>query len=419
MMLSNTEIIEKINTDEDSGVEFKTVEVRGCKIKSPERDDLSDEIAAFANQEGGIILFGVEDKTRQIVGVHDSGVKPLNDLVSEVCRDSIKPPVVDFFISNTQISDETGSQRTVAYLQIRKSLWLHKSSGGYYYRHGTSKRIMSTEHILRIAQSRSQARIVPFDEQLVPNTDPNTLQKSLYQKFIPEEPDNDIQWLAKRHLLLKENGNYRATVAGILMCSESPDDYLPNALIRAVCYNGEEKDANYQIDAKDCKGTLDNQIIDAFKFVKTYNKVSALKDVGRTDNPQYSMKAVFEALVNAVIHRDYSIRGSAIRLFIFSNRLELHSPGKLANTLTVDELPYNQVTRNELVARLLSESELENNMSGGAIARKRFLERRGEGVGIILRESEQLSGKKPVYEMIGEELKLTVFAANHYSSEPS
>ena len=89
-------------------------------------------------------------------------------------------------------------------------------------------------------------------------------------------------------------------------------------------------------------------------------------------------------MVNAVVHRDYSKTGSKIRLFMFTDRLELYSPGALANTLTVDDLRYNQATRNELLARLLSEITLDNSM-GAQVIRQHFLERRGEGVGIILK----------------------------------
>jgi predicted HTH transcriptional regulator len=122
------------------------------------------------------------------------------------------------------------------------------------------------------------------------------------------------------------------------------------------------------------------------------------------------MRAVFEAIVNAVVHRDYSKTGSKIRLFMFANRLELYSPGALANTLTVEDLPYNQATRNELLARLLSETTLDDDMEA-KVTRRHFLERRGEGVGIILNESSSLSGKTPLYELFGEELRLTIFAA--------
>ena len=106
-------------------------------------------------------------------------------------------------------------------------------------------------------------------------------------------------------------------------------------------------------------GPLDQQIVDAFKFVERYNQVSARKEIGRIERSQYSMRAVFEAVVNAVVHRDYSKAGSKIRLFMFTDRLELYSPGALANTLTVDDLRYNQATRNELLARLLSETTLD------------------------------------------------------------
>ncbi len=267
-----------------------------------------------------------------------------------------------------------------------------------------------------------------FDEQFVPNTHKDTLKEALYQRFITEgatkrEKIEDL--LLKRHLLVKEGQAYRASVAGLLMCHDRPDDYLYNSFIQAVFYNGVEKDANYQIDAKDFRGPLDQQIVDTFKFVERYNQVSARKDIGRVERSQYSMRAVFEAVVNAVVHRDYSKAGSKIRLFMFTDRLELYSPGALANTLTVDDLRYNQValnpdvigaTRNELLARLLSETTLNDDM-GAQVVRRHFLERRGEGVGIILNESERLSGKIPVYELFGEELRLTIFAAKSLQEE--
>jgi predicted HTH transcriptional regulator len=116
------------------------------------------------------------------------------------------------------------------------------------------------------------------------------LQESLYQRFIPDNNINEKLDLQKRNLLHQDGS---ATVAGVLMCSQNSDDYLYNSFIQAVCYNGVEKDANYQVDAQDFKGVLDQQIINAFEFVKQYNKVSATKEVGRTERPQYSMKAIF------------------------------------------------------------------------------------------------------------------------------
>ena len=86
------------------------------------------------------------------------------------------------------------------------------------------------------------------------------------------------------------------------------------------------------------------------RFVVRNRRVAASKRPGRVDVPQYSERAVFEAVVNAVVHRDYSIRGSRIRLFMFDDRLELYSPGGLCNSMTTEDLRTSQFTRNELIA---------------------------------------------------------------------
>ncbi len=402
MFDSLSELIEKIALGEDSTIEFKS------QLSS--RDSLADEITAFANAKGGVILMGVEDNG-DIVGMENSQLNEDEKTVIEVCRDSITPEV-NIFTEKLLIDD-----KNILKIEVPHSLFVHKSPNGYFMRQGSSKREMPPEQLARLMQSRSQARIINFDEQFVPNTDKDTLQRELYQRFIGATTgDDEVNLLCKRRLLVKDNDKYMASVAGVLMCSNRSDEYLHHSFVKAVYYTGTTRDANYQIDAKDFKGTLDVQIIDAFKFVEKYNKVSATKNIGRIDKPQYSMRAVFEALVNAVVHRDYSKHGSTIRLFMFADRLEIYSPGALANTLTIDSLPYNQVTRNELLARLLAEIALDDN-ANKLVNRRSFLEGRGEGVGIILKESEQLSGKKPVYEMYGEELCLTIFAAKSLQND--
>ena len=399
-----TELTEKIDLGEDSAIELKRA--------LPHRDDLADEIAAFANARGGVILIGVDDDGT-IVGLNRQELDAAEETVVQICRDSIDP-VVHIVTDKLRIDD-----KNLLKIEVPQSPFVHKSSDGYFIRQGSSKMEMSTEWLGQLLQNRSQVHRISFDEQFVPNTNKDTLKEPLYLRFITEgatEREQIENLLLKRRLLVKEGQEYRASVAGVLMCSDTPDDYLYNSFIQAVFYNGEEKDANYQIDAKDFKGPLDQQIVDAFKFVQRYNQVSARKEIGRIERAQYSMRAVFEAIVNAVVHRDYSKTGSKIRLFMFADRLELYSPGALANTLTVDDLPYNQATRNELLARLLSEITLDDDMSK-QVVRRHFLERRGEGVRIILDESKTLSGKVPVYELFGEELRLTIFAAKSLQAE--
>ncbi len=397
MFYSQTELIEKIILGEDSMIEFKR--------EMPHRDSMADEIAAFANAEGGMILIGIDDN-KEIIGIELQKLDHIEKTVVEICHDSIEP-AVRFDTQKLSIDE-----KNILKIEILKGLFVHKSPNGYFIRQGSSKREMTTEQLARLIQSRSQARIIRFDEQVVPDAHRKTLRESLYQRFITEDvPEDEIEdLLIKKRLLVKEGREIRASVAGVLMCHDTPDEFLYNSFIQAVYYSGKQKDANYQIDAIDFRGPLDQQIIDAFKFVQKHNKVSARKEIGRIDQPQYSMRAVFEAIVNAVIHRDYSISGSKIRLFMFADRLELYSPGALPNTLTIDELPHRPVTRNERLSQLLSIVTLDDDV-GNQVKRRHFFERRGEGVGIILNESEQLSGKIPVYELFNEELRLTIFAA--------
>ena len=397
MFHSQTELIEKIILGEDATIEFKR--------EMPHRDSLADEIGAFANAQGGMILIGI-DNNREIIGIELQKLDSVEKTVVEICEDSIEP-AVPIFTEKLRIDD-----KNILKIEVPRSLFVHKAPKGYFTRQGSSKREMPTDQLARLLQSRSQARIITFDEQLVPNTHRETLRKPLYRRFITEDATDDMieDLLLKRSLLVKEGREIRASVAGVLMCHDTPDDYLYNSFIQAVYYSGKEKDANYQIDAKDFRGPLDQQIVDAFKFVQKHNEVSARKEIGRIDQPQYSLRAVFEAIVNTVVHRDYSKSGSKIRLFIFADRLELYSPGALANTVTIEKLRYSQATRNELLSRLLSEITLDDDV-GSQVKRRHFLERRGEGVGIILNESEHLSGKIPVYELINEELCLTMFAA--------
>lgn len=394
---SLTEITQKIHLGEDATIEFKNT--------LPHRNSLADEIAAFANTNGGVIVIGVEDNG-EIVGLDQQELNVFEKTVVEICQDSIEP-IVLIHTEKLRIED-----RNLLKIEVPRSLFVHKTSNGYFVRQGSSKRELSTDQLARLFQTRSQVLIIAFDEQFVPNTTQGTLKEHLYSRFVTENvTEEEIEdLLLKRRLLVKESNEIRASVAGILMCNEKPDDYLYNSFIQAVVYKNRTRDAKDQIEAQNYTGPLDQQIRQAMAFAKRYNAIAARKDIGRVDNPQYSMRAIFEAIVNAVVHRDYSKTKSKIRLFMYDDRFEIYSPGELANSVTVDNLQYSQATRNELIARLLSELTLDLDLSR-QVVRRHFLERRGEGVGIILNESEQLSGKTPVYEVFDEELRLTIFAS--------
>jgi predicted HTH transcriptional regulator len=140
-------------------------------------------------------------------------------------------------------------------------------------------------------------------------------------------------------------------------------------------------------------------------------RVAAIKAPGRVEIPQFNERAVFEAIVNAVAHRDYSIHGSKIRLFMFDDRLELYSPGPLPNTVTIESLPLRQATRNELITSLLARCPVEPD--DRQVGRQYLMEKRGDGVPIIMNESYALSGRYPEYRLIDDaELLLTIYSAS-------
>ena len=128
------------------------------------------------------------------------------------------------------------------------------------------------------------------------------------------------------------------------------------------------------------------------------------------ETPQFSPRAVFEAIVNAVVHRDYSMENAKIRLLIFDDRLELYSPGALPNTLPIEAMRNRQATRNQTLASILRMLAVGDIVGAGD--RQYFLEQRGEGVPVIYEQTRELTGRDPEYELLGgAELRLTIPSA--------
>ena len=409
MFDSTKELLKKIRSAEDTSFEVKTVRFRGDKVAGPRRDDLADEISAFANTRGGVILMGVDDKNREIVGIPPDRIESVERYIFEICEDSISPPV-HFLSSHLWLPDSAGTERNVIKVEIPRSLFVHESPGGYFRRQGSSKRKIPPDYLARLFQQRSQTGLVRFEEQPVLRSGMDDLSEPLWRRYTTRSDAPPETVLLKRSLLSKEeNGTVAASVAGVLVCCENPERFLPNAFIQAVRYRGVIQDGNYQTDAQDVRGPLGRQIKHVMAFFKRNQAVAATKEPHRVEKPQFSERAVFEAVVNAVAHRDYSVCGSKIRFFMFDDRLEIYSPGGLPNTVTVDSMALRQSTRNELVTSLLAETPIAETI--GDVGRSFYMEKRGDGVPIILRESERLSGKTPVYRLIDDsELLLTIYS---------
>ena len=418
--MTDEDLLRRIRLGEDSTLEFKSVLVSSGSVKEPQRKDFADELAAFANSRGGTVILGVDDKTHRVEGIPLGDMDAVEGWVREICNDSVKP-ALDADILKLELENTEGRLVPVLRIDVARSLFVHKGPGGYFRRIGSSRREMAPEVLARLFQERSQSRIIRFDESAVPGTAPSDLHYSLTRRFLqgdvadepstapPEDsPEASDDTLRKLRIVTNDaDGRARLTLAGVLLCTPEPQRWLPHAYIQAVSYAGERSDADYQTDARDVGGPLDRQVADALHFVRRNMLVRATKHTARSERPQLSERAVFEALVNAVAHRDYSMAGTRVRLHLFGDRLEFHVPGTLANTLTPESLHLRQSNRNELIVSLLARCAAPSG-----VGRTRLMDRRGDGVPIIRRECRELSGRLPEYSLIDEsELRLVIRAA--------
>ena len=218
----------------------------------------------MANSQGGTVLLGVDDGTRAVRGLPLDDLDAIEEWVSEICSDSIKP-ALDATILKVELEDTKGQLAPVLRIDLQRSLFVHKSPGGYFRRVGSSKREMAPDVLARLIQERSQSRSVRFDETAVPDTAPSDLDYALTGRFLsgrvvdepaipasgnlPETPEDMLRKL--RIVTDDADGNTRLTLTGVLLCTKEPQRRLPHAHIQAVRYAGERTDTDYQTDARD------------------------------------------------------------------------------------------------------------------------------------------------------------------------
>ena len=403
--MTDANLADRIQIGEDSRLEFKLVEVAGQRVRSPDPGGFADELAAMANGRGGTVLLGADERSRQVAGIPLDHLDIVQDWILEICNDSVKP-ALDADIRKLAIEDSAGRPVPVIRVDLARSLFVHESPGGYFRRIGSSKRKLAPDALARLFQERSYSRLIRFDESVVPGTAPSDLQYALARRFTRGDATEDT--LRKLHIIANdEDGAERLTIAGALLCTPEPQRWLAHACIHAVSYAGERMDPDRQTDARDIAGPLDEQVTEALRFVRRNMLVRAKRTIARSDKPQFSERAVFEALVNAVAHRDYSMAGSRIRLHLFEDRFELHVPGALGGSMTPDSLHVRQSSRNELIVSLLARCPAPTGLD-----RSRLMDRRGDGVPIIRAECERLSGRLPEYNLLDDsELRLVIRAA--------
>lgn len=385
------EFLELVRNGESSGVEFKRDDVK------PE--DLAKELCALANLEGGHVLLGVEDD-RTISGL----TRPERDAeewVMNVCRgDHLRPPVIPYWETIPVDDRVLGVVSLPADLPDKPYKAKRGRAWQVFIRRGSVSVDASREEEARLYQSSG---LLPYDLRPVGGTSLDDLdlrRLRAYFGFVreqeaPKERDDWELLLLNTDFMIEDRGRRIGTVGGILLFGLNPNRWLPQAGITAIAYEGSERDYATREDARlrapivpllEAGGEVEDRgLIDqAIEFVnRNITHTAELEGGRRHDRAAYPPEAVREAVVNAVAHRDYTIAVTDIEVAVFADRLEIVSPGRLPNTVTVEKMRTGyRATRNELIKEVLRDY--------------RYVDARGLGVPRkIVRLMHEVNGTDP------------------------
>jgi ATP-dependent DNA helicase RecG len=189
------------------------------------------------------------------------------------------------------------------------------------------------------------------------------------------------------------------TVAGLLVFGKEPQRHLPQSRLSAVRFLGDDVVSD-RLSPQEIAGTLPRLVQLADDYARQYTGVySRIDGLVRSDKAFYPAAVVREAVTNAVAHRDYSIAGSQVRVFIFDNRLEVRSPGRLPNSMTLETIRfYNHESRNPLLAQFLN--------------RLGLMEEFGAGIPTMIRLMKEHNGTEPEFALEGEEFVVRLFVCS-------
>lgn len=363
--MNRAEFLEIIRNGESSGVEFKRDTLKNTS--------LAKELVALSNAWGGYIFLGVEDD-HTIAGL----IRPnLEEWVMSVCRDKIRPEIIPYF----EILRDVEPGKHVAVIRVERGwtvhhLW-HNNHRTYYIRVGSQSREASQEELSRLFQQRGafRAEIRPVSGTSREDLDLLRLEDYFGRVLSRETPDaHDIDgWrtlLVNSEILSDESEHYPCTMAGLLLFGKQSQRFLPQAAIEAVAFPGNEKDyaarerstfrgplvglfRQYDADLK----LVDPGLIEqAVSFVRRNTVPSAelLNGTVRIDKPRYPDDVIREAIVNAAVHRDYLLSATGIELSLYANRLDIISPGRLPNGVTIERMKTGcRAARNQLLKDIL------------------------------------------------------------------
>lgn len=386
--MERSKLEEIIKNGENSGIEFK--------VEIEDTEDLAKEIVAFLNLKGGIILIGISDNG-EIIGTE----KDLEEWIMNVCRDLVSPPIIPFYEKIFH------NNKTVIIITIPQGIdkpycVFKNNRKTYYIRVGTVKREASREEIRRLYQASGQ---IHYDILPVHNSLPKDLVEERINEYFKDYRNVDIQnitydekirILTNSGILINTEQGIVCSVGGVLLFGREPEKFLSQSGIIFAHYKGCDI-SDELIDRKDFNKTLVENIQDVCSAVKLNVPVpSKIIGLKREEEIFYPEKVVRESVVNACIHRDYTIYGAKIRVFLFDDKLIIRSPGVPPNTITIENMKIGySVPRNPMLLKFMFDYH--------------FIEGLGRGIPMIIKTMKEISGIEPEIKIEGEETIVTLY----------
>jgi len=364
--------------------ETQNIELKAATKGCPTR--LFDTLSSFSNQdEGGVIIFGVDESDDYAIkGVYNP--QDLQKKVTEQCK-QMEPSVRALF-TVCEINDKTIVSAEIPGVDISKRPVFYKGVGrikGSYVRVGESDEPMSEYEIYSYEAFRNRTR---DDIRVVEGASLKLINKermNQYLEAVRNERKNLYDNVSESEILefmgiVKDNA---LTLAGLMTFSMYPQAYFPQLCITAVSLPGTEQgeigdDGERFIDNKRITGAISDMLEEAVEFVRTNSRTKTIIDDNghRVDKPEYPIKAVREAILNALVHRDYSVHTEnvPIRIEMYRDRMEIINSGGLYGKISIDALgKVRPETRNAALANMLELLNItENRYSGIPTMRKEF-----------------------------------------------
>jgi ATP-dependent DNA helicase RecG len=351
---------DQIRLGEDSSRQFKA-DLRNA-------ESLAAEMVAFSNSSGGTLYIGVTDDGT-MPGLSAPDVARINQLISNTASQLVRSPIT---VQTENIALENGRIVIVLKVPSGSDKPYFDKNGVIWLKTGADKRrVNSKEELRRFFQISDQFHA----DELPTKAGLDKLDKlrfrdflrDTYKQALPESSAEQTQLLQNMNLATDDG---HLNLAGVLMFAERPEWIVPQFVVKAIRYPGNQIHVSEYIDTEDFSGPLPKIFNDALAFVmRNLHKTQAGRGVNAPGQPEISESVFEELLVNALVHRDYLV-SAPIRLFIFDNRIEIISPGHLPNNLTVEKIRTgNSNIRNPILVSYVAKGLLPYHGLGSGIKR--------------------------------------------------